>query len=610
VTIVPEDARDAFLAMPGRVGAASFSGDAPSRALLAPETEARVFGRMRVRIVRTLAVQAIRRGRFRLVMFLALSGLLWTGLYWLFLEAFRFFDQSIPSTYLQTQTVAAVFGTFFMTLMVMLLFSAAIILFGMLFRGRDVAFLLTLPVRAELVFLVKFQEAVLFSGWAFVLLGSPMLLAYGRVADAPWYYFAMLLPFLLAFTYLPAAIGGVVCLGVVYRWPSGRARLGCVLACAAVSLALLIFWAVVGRTESNLLTPRWFQEILARLQVTQHRLLPSWWLCEGLLDTARGKWSEGVLYLGVLIANALFFRQVAIWTAAAVFRPAYSRVHTQRGASRRPPATWLDRAAMRAMPFVSPQVRLLIVKDFRLFRRDPLQWTQFFVFAGLLLLYSVNMWPLRYRAEQVGWVHIVSFLNVAVVGLLLSTFTTRFVFPMISLEGRRFWTLGLLPVRRDTILWSKFWFAVAGSLLPSALLILLSDLMLGIVPMLVVSHQVTCVVLCFGLSGIAVGLGACMPNHREQSPSRIAAGFGGTLNLVLSTVYILLVVLMTAVPSHFQFNADAVFPVPTSSGVAAWLHRWMTVWLVGGSIGSVVLGLAATLVPMVGGIRALRRAEF
>ena len=29
----------------------------------------------------------------------------------------------------------------------------------------------------------------------------------------------------------------------------------------------------------------------------------------------------------------------------------------------------------------------------------------------------------------------IGFLNLAVVGLILSTFTTRFIFPMVSLEG-------------------------------------------------------------------------------------------------------------------------------------------------------------------------------
>ncbi len=46
---------------------------------------------------------------------------------------------------------------------------------------------------------------------------------------------------------------------------------------------------------------------------------------------------------------------------------------------------------------------------------------------------------------------------------------------MLSLEGRRFWILGMLPVRRESILWGKFLFAAVGSTLPCCGLILLSD---------------------------------------------------------------------------------------------------------------------------------------
>ena len=80
--------------------------------------------------------------------------------------------------------------------------------------------------------------------------------------------------------------------------------------------------------------------------------------------------------------------------------------------------------------------------------------------------------------------------------------------------------------------------------------------MLNVSALVMLSHQLTCLVLCLGLSGIAVGLGARLPNLREQSPSRIAAGFGGTLNLVISTLYILVVVLLTALPTHFYLAAQ------------------------------------------------------
>ena len=101
---------------------------------------------------------------------------------------------------------------------------------------------------------------------------------------------------------------------------------------------------------------------------------------------------------------------------------------------------------MRCSPLLTPQMRLLIVKDLRLFRRDPVQWSQFMIFFGLLALYFANIRRFSYDVNYTAWVNMISFLNLAVVGLILSTFTTRFIFPMISLEGRRFWILGMLPV--------------------------------------------------------------------------------------------------------------------------------------------------------------------
>ena len=171
---------------------------------------------------------------------------------------------------------------------------------------------------------------------------------------------------------------------------------------------------------------------------------------------------------------------------------------------------------------------------------------------------------------------------------------------MLSLEGRRFWILSTLPVRRDSILWGKFLFAVAGSVLPSCLLILLSDYMLQVSLLVVAIHQLTCLLLCVGLSGIAVGLGAKMPDLREESPSKIAAGFGGTLSLVISAIYIVVIVLLTALPSHFYLavqQADG----PTAAVGA---------WLMAGILAACATGAVATFVPMRIGLKAFRTLEF
>ncbi len=82
--------------------------------------------------------------------------------------------------------------------------------------------MLTTPVRAQRIYTHKFQEAVVFSSWGFILLGSPTLVAYGVSAGAPWYYYALLLPFIVAFVHIPAAIGGILCLLIVNRLPTIR----------------------------------------------------------------------------------------------------------------------------------------------------------------------------------------------------------------------------------------------------------------------------------------------------------------------------------------------------------------------------------------------------
>ena len=349
--------------------------------------------------------------------------------------------------------------------------------------------------------------------------------------------------------------------------------------------AVWFFWSLFSRPETDLLTPRWFQEMRHRLQLAQEKPLPNWWLSSGLLEAAGNAWSEGMMFLALLIANALFLRELAGMFAARVYRKAYCEAAGLGSPPTRVQMGWFDRGLNRCLGFLSPPVRLILVKDVRLFRRDPLQWSQFLVLICLLLLYFTNVHPVSYTIHVSQWVNIVSFMNLSVVGLLMSTFTTRFVFPLVSLEGRRFWLLGLLPLKRESILWAKFLFSVGCLLIPCGMLILLSDWRLGIPPMLILQHQWTSLLLCLGLSGIGVGLGARLPVITEQSPSRIAAGFGGTLNLVISTLFIVLVLALATLPYHVYLARQAESAYPFGGDFAP-LQIAVHSWLILGSIAS------------------------
>ena len=591
------------------------------KALPSEDREANLMWKLRWRTARTQLRQMLTESRLRTSLVAGLSVLFWLGLFALFYEGFDFLVHYVGKAGAREHAmpVQLIFHVFFASLNLMLIFSSGIILYGGLYSSPETRFLLTQPIRTERIVLHKFQEAVLFSSWGFLLLASPMTIAYGIVAEAPWYYFALILPLIVSFVYIPCGLGASLCLLVVYKLPRLKTTVVAGVALFAILAACWSIWQTVVSPKEQLFGAEWVHATMERFEVTQSELLPSSWLSNSLLEAAR-PWPTGgesgfdlpvvqsCLYLILMTLTALMCHLLTVTLGRWWYRKSFGALECRVRARRQAKEAAVDRAARFLLRPFPEQVRLLLVKDWRLLRRDPVQWSQFLIFFGLLGLYFINIDRFSNPGNDINhltWVNMVSFLNLAVVGLILSTFTTRFIYPMISLEGRRFWILGLMPIRRDTIVWSKFAFAAIGSWAPCSLLVLLSDLMLRVSVLVVVVHQLTNVLLCVGLAAMAVGLGAAMPNFREPSPSKIAAGFGGTLNLVLSALYIMVIVVLTALPCHFFLIASG--------------HRvqqnfldpqYLKAWLVVGTGLSIFLGVIATAVPLRTGIRAFSKLEF
>ncbi len=567
-------------------------------------SEARAaFGYLRRRLVQNHVAVILRGSRLRLSMILICSAVFWAILFGLFFEGFRFLDSFVNAT---NEIVESIFGVFFVSLLVMLVVSTGIILYTSLFSGRESEFLLALPATEDRVFAYRFGEALGFSSWGFLLLGSPMMVAYGITAGAGWPFYALFLGFLVAFVLIAGSLGAVgAILAANYLPRRPRTLLGLVVGLSVLGLGLLIYRLM--NTTGDALSREWLDSLLSKLTFSQHPLLPSRWMSRGLIGTARGAVGQGLFYLMVTVAHAGVAYLAAAVTARDLYRRGYNRVQGGRSSRRRIGLYRLDDAFHRVFGFIPRPIRLLILKDIRSFRRDPAQWLQFLIFFGLLAFYFSNIRRIGYDIDSPYWRNLLSFLNLAVTALLLSTFTTRFIFPLLSLEGRNFWILGLLPLKRESILWGKFAFAAGISLVATEILIILSDVMLNLSPMMIALHIVLVAILCLGLSGISVGLGARLPNLREDDPSKIAAGFGGTLNLLVSLLFIALVVGAIALPcqiylSRFETNASWV--------VTAALEERFRFWFGVSIVFSVVVGFLATFIPLRMGIRAFQRMEF
>jgi ABC-2 type transport system permease protein len=564
---------------------------------------ARGFGFLRGRLLANHGRVLLSQSLLRLSTILFCSAIFWAGLFLLFFEGFRFLQEYIKVT---SEIYEYIFGIFFLSLLIMLLVSTGIILYAALFRSREASFLLSTPAPEDRVFAHKFIEAMGFSSWGFLLLGSPMMVAYGITSGAPWPFYPVALAYHLAFVAIPGGIGAVLAILLANLMP--RQRRTVLIGTGTLLLGGLVYtgmqvWTTPGSTLSN----EWMNALLGRLEFSTNRLLPSRWIAAGLLRSARGEWADGLFYLMVTVSHAMLAYLAAAVVARDLYRVGYSRVLGGRSARRHFGWYGADAAFHRLFGFIPEPIRLLILKDLRTFRRDPTQWSQFLIFFGLLAFYFVNIRRLGYDVQSPYFRNLLSFLNLAVTALILSTFTSRFIFPMLSLEGRNLWLLGLFPVPRRSIIWGKFAFAAGISLVATEALILLSGLMLKVGGLMLGLHAAIVAVLCFGLSAISVGLGARLPNLREEDPSKIAAGFGGTLNLLVSLAFIALVIAPPAVLSHLYFagRGSGIYEVIGRQSEAV-LHTRL---LIAGGI-SLVVGAIATVVPMRIGIRAFERMEF
>jgi ABC-2 type transport system permease protein len=134
----------------------------------------------------------------------------------------------------------------------------------------------------------------------------------------------------------------------------------------------------------------------------------------------------------------------------------------------------------------------------------------------------------------------------------------------------------MAPMGLARVVKTKYWLASALSLAVTLPLITLSCCQLQMTWDRVVFFGAVVTVMTFALNGTAIGLGVLYPNLKEANPNKIVSGFGGTLCLVLSSVYIVASIALLAFATmnlqrHPRLAAEGVAAFALASFLAGWL---------------------------------------
>jgi len=480
--------------------------------------------------------------------------------FWLFFVGLRFLGK-FPG--LGTFLVERLLFLLFAFLFLLLLLSNLVISYTNLFRNRETAFLLSLPLPTQTIFRWKFIESTLLASWAFIFLIAPLLAAYGLTRGVAWHFYPVTIVLILLLIVLPGVGGSFMAVNVA-RYLDRRVFQVMTLVFVVALVAGTAYWfrpEPVSAVSEETRVLAVLEKMLHRTRFAEYPFLPSTWLSRSVLEWAQGALLASSFFVLVLLSHALFFGMLAFTCMGGLFYDAASAVQSRGSAflrwewfrarlqrqARSPSAPgWFERSVNR-FTWLRPDVRALLIKDTRVFWRDTTQWAQSLVLFGLLGVYILNL--RHFWGEQLTnpyWLRLVWYLNLGACSLNLATLTTRFVYPQFSLEGRRLWLIGLAPLGLVRVVIAKYWLAACTSLVVTLGLILLSCYMIEMPWYRTIYFAAAISIMTLTLTGLAVGLGALYPNFKEENPSKIVSGFGGTFCLVLSFIYILGSVILLA----------------------------------------------------------------
>lgn len=529
----------------------------------------------------------------KVALLISFSAAFWFGLYILFYYGIKFIN-GFPLG--KEDLIPAIFYIFFFALTLMLILSNGIISYISFFKSKETEFLLSSPIKVENIFLYKLIESLVFSSWAILFLATPLIAAYGSFYKLGWQFYIFSIIFFVIFILLPAIFGSIITLFLAVFSPRSKKALIIFICVIVIVVCILIVSKVLAISGPFKVEYRLVKEVLDEVSFSRNPILPSYWIAKGILLLSYPDYNA-FLFLLLVISNVLFCGVIVYILAGKLMLKGWFFSQGLRRVKKRIGEALLYKLSNKFVFFADKKIKSIIIKDMKGFFRDPAQWLQFLIFFGLLGLYFLNLRTFSYEEKQIHWKNLVAQMNLFATVLTLATFTSRFVFPQLSLEGRRFWIIGMAPMGRGKILIGKLWLAILSTVLIGEVLICVSDYMLKIPLILIILHIVTILGICIGLSGLSVGLGALYPNLREDNPSKIISGFGGTLNLVLSLGFVILIIGLQFIPCYYHFNRFRI----TEDVFAQYIILSI--------IGIITISVIVCAIPMLVGIRAIKRME-
>lgn len=424
----------------------------------------------------------------------------------------------------------------------LLIISNIITALSTLYRSPEVSFLLTKPVHHTQIFHAKLFENLVYSSWAILVLGLPLTLAYGDVKGFSGMDLFLVFPLALLPYLVIATVTGLILLLVVIRLSKWFRMQSVFFALGLVAVAFFWLYFRFSQQETllvgNAASLRAVSRYLFNLARTPFPLLPSYWFTELFTSYGSGHLREALFHTAVLVTTALVGLELITWLAKVNY---FTTIQLyERTKQRAKKHAHKSRYVSLPLPGLSPQVRSLITKEILQFLRTPQQWIQLLLFAFFISVYLLNLARIDIRIQDLDplWRKLVYLFNFGFSGFIIAALTSRFVYPLISLEGPGFWILQAAPAPLKMVFKVKLWISITLFFGLTEMVSLVSNYYLNQGWEVALISTLFLILETLGLVSLALGMGALFPQFQEHNPMRIASSMGGTITVILSLMYV------------------------------------------------------------------------
>ncbi len=551
--------------------------------------------KLRFLAIKNLLSRPARDKRLRWGLIGVVGSLFIYGDFLFFLRIIRYLD-GLPLN-VGDELIGQLLNVIFLTLFVMVLFSSLIVSLSVFYLARDLNLMHSLPVSTGTFIFSRFYQSVFHSSWMVLLFSLPVFAAYGHYFQMPWGYYVYLVSNLLPFVIISCGLGALAIMALMRFFPTKKAH-------QALSFLGLVF--LVGLVVYlRFLSPEKFfgQEVsdekimlfVESLKVPDFQFLPSSWITLGLTSWVEENIRLALFQTGYLYSAALGLMG-ALWAVSRkIYFASWCLVQEVAQAPSAKSSFVETKSSFWEKLPLSPTRRALLVKDVKIFMRDPEQWSQIFILCALVFVYIFNIMNLP--LQNVVLKNVISVLNIGLVGFVLSALTSRFVYSAPSIEGKKIWTIYTSPVEMKKFLWSKFWMFFPPLLFIAEFLVIVSNLLMQVDGYVMSMSIIGVFLITLGLVGLGLGLGAVYPTFNHENISEIPAGTGGILFMTLSLGFIGLVLMLVGRPMYVHFNEKFLFK--HLGGVDVPICYTLIV----------LLSLAVTFLPIQRGIQALKKMD-